>query len=179
MALLVIGYGLAHATSPVPSKATAMTDCNPEPLRFSTLGPKAVVADFQGGRLTTDAGALLLREVAQRIGLFDALDAAIPDPRNPVFVVHDQRAMIAQRVTAIALGYEDLNDHQDLRADPVLQVAAGKPPEAGLPLASPPTLCRLENRVRREALVKIAEVLLDQFLASHAEPPEHLVLDFD
>src|SRR5712671_3072720 len=113
MALLVIGYGLAHTPSPVPSKATAMTDCNRDPLHFSSLGPKAVVADFQGGRLTTDAGALLLREVADRIGLFDALDAAIPDPRNPVFVIHDRRAMIAQRVTAIALGYEDLNDHQN------------------------------------------------------------------
>ena len=81
-----------------------MTDCNAEPLHFSTLGSKAVVADFQGGRLTTDAGALLLREVADKIGLFDALNAAIPDPRNPVFILHDQRAMIAQRVTAIALG---------------------------------------------------------------------------
>ena len=156
-----------------------MTDCNPDPLHFSSLGPKAVVADFQGGRLTTDAGALLLREVAQRIGLFDALDAAIPDPRNPVFVIHGQRAMIAQRVTAIALGYEDLNDHQNLRADPVLQLAAGKPPEEDLTLASPPTLCRLENRVERETLVKIAEVLVDQFIAAHPTPPGHLTLDFD
>ena len=71
-----------------------MTDCNAEPLHFSTLGPKAVVADFQGGRLTTDAGALLLREVDAAIGLFDALDAAIPDPRNPVFIIHDQRARV-------------------------------------------------------------------------------------
>src|SRR3954453_18514584 len=125
-----------------------MTDCNSDPMTFSRLGSRAVLADFRGGRLTTDAGALLLREVAERIGLFDALDAAIPDPRNPVFIIHDQRALIAQRVTAIALGYEDHNDHQELRADPVLQVAAGKPPEEGLPLASPPTLCRLENRVR-------------------------------
>jgi hypothetical protein len=156
-----------------------MTDCNRDPLHFSSLGPKAVVADFQGGRLTTDAGALLLREVAERIGLFGALDAAIPDPRNPVFVIHDQRALIAQRVTAIALGYEDLNDHQDLRADPVLQLAAGKPPEEDLTLASPPTLCRLENRIDRETLFKLAEVLVDQFIAAHPRPPEHLVLDFD
>ena len=156
-----------------------MTDCNANPLHFSTLGSKAVVADFQGGRLTTDAGALLLREVADKIGLFDAIDAAIPDPGHPVFIVHDQRAMIAQRVTAIALGYEDLNDHQTLRADPVLQVAAGKPPEVESPLASPPTLCRLENRLDRETLVEVAEVLVDQFLAAHPVPPEHLILDFD
>ena len=156
-----------------------MTDCNPEPLRFSTLGPKNVVADFQGGRLTTDAGALLLREVADRIGLFDALDAAIPDPRHPVLTVHDQKSLLAQRVLALALGYEDLNDHQTLRADPVLQVAAGRSPDPEGTLASPPTLCRLENRVDRPTLVACAEVVVDQFLAAHPEPPEHLILDFD
>jgi hypothetical protein len=156
-----------------------MTDCNREPLHFSTLGPKAVVADFLGGRLSSDAGALLLREVADQIGLFDALNAAIPDPRNPVFIIHDQRAMIAQRITAIALGYEDLNDHQTLRSDPTLQIAAGKPPQEDLPLASPPTLCRLENRVERQALVQMTEVFVDQFIAAHPTPPEHLILDFD
>ncbi len=156
-----------------------MTDCNLQPLHFSTLGRKAVVADFDGGRLTTDSGALLLREVADRLGLFDALDAAIPDPRHPLYIVHDQKAMLAQRVVAIALGYEDLNDHQALRSDPSLQLAAGKPPEEDATLASPPTICRLENRVDRKALVRIAAVLVDQFIASHAEPPEHLMLDFD
>ena len=132
-----------------------MTDCSRDPLRFSRLGPKAVVADFRGGRLTTDAGALLLREVGRRLGLFDALDAAIPDPRQPELIVHDQEAMLAQRITAIALGYEDLNDHQTLRADPALPArrrAASPTPDATL--ASPPTLCRLENRVDRAALVR-------------------------
>ena len=156
-----------------------MTDCNRDPLPFSSVGPKAVVADFTGGRITTDAGALLLREVDNRLGLFDAIDAAIPDPRHPIFIVHPQRAMIAQRITAIALGYEDLNDHQTLRSDPVLQIAAGITPDADLTLASPPTLCRLENRVDRKALIKFAEVLVDQFIASHLDPPEHLILDFD
>jgi hypothetical protein len=156
-----------------------MTDCNRHTLDFSTLGSRAVVADFDGGRLTTDAGALLLREVADRIGLFDALNAAIPDPRNPALLIHDQHAMIAQRVMAIALGYEDLNDHQTLRTDPVLQLAAGMPPSEELTLASPSTLCRLENRIGRRTLVQLAEVLVDQFLATHATPPDHLILDFD
>jgi hypothetical protein len=156
-----------------------MTDCNRDPLPFSKLGSKAVVADFLGGRMTTDAGALLLREVDARLGLFDALDAAIPDPRHPVFIVHDQRALIAQRVIALAPGYEDLNDHQTLRADPALQIAAGKLPEVDPQLASPPTLCRLENRIDRRAPVRIAEVLVDQFIAAHPAPPEHLILDFD
>ena len=94
-----------------------MTDCSHDTLRFSRLGPKAVVADFRGGRLTTDAGALLLRELGRRLGLFEALDRAIPDPRWAPLVMHDQVAMLAQRITAIALGYEDLNDHQTLRSD--------------------------------------------------------------
>jgi hypothetical protein len=156
-----------------------MTDCIRHALEFSTLGNKALIADFLGGRLTTDAGALLLREIAQKTGLFDALDAVIPDPRNPVFTIHDQRALLAQRITAIALGYEDLNDHQELRNDPVLQIVAGKVPDPELPLASSPTLCRLENRVERKTLVRIAEVLVDQFIASRSSPPEHLMLDFD
>ena len=156
-----------------------MTDCNRQPLSFSSLGPKSVVADFLGGRLTSDAGALLLREMGRKTGLFEAIAAVIPDPRNPVFVIHDQQSMIAQRIVAIALGYEDLNDHQTLRADPALQLAAGRVPDGELSLASPPTLCRLENRIERQTLVRVSEVLLDQFIASHAQPPEHLILDFD
>jgi hypothetical protein len=156
-----------------------MTDCNREPLRFSSLGNRAIVADFLGGRLTTDAGALLLREVAEQLGLFDALDAVIPDPRHPVFTVHQQRALLAQRIIAIALGYEDLNDHQELRKDPALQIASGQLPEPEMTLASPPTLCRLENRVNHETLGRIAEVFVDQFIKSQGSPPEHLMLDFD
>jgi Transposase DDE domain group 1 len=156
-----------------------MTDCNLEPLSFSSLGRKAVVADFRGGRLTSDAGTLLLREVADGIGLFDALNAAIPDPRHPVYIVHEQKAMLAQRVIAIALGYEDLNDHQTLRADPALQLAAGKAPEEEMMLASPPTICRLENRIDRKTLVHLAAVFVDQFIAAHPESPEHVLLDFD
>jgi Transposase DDE domain group 1 len=156
-----------------------MTDCNRDHVTFSRLGSKAVVADFLGGRLTSDAGALLLREIGEQIGLFEALDRAIPDPRNPVFIVHEQQSMLAQRIIAIALGYEDLNDHQTLRNDPALQVAAGKVPDEEIALASPPTLCRLENRIQRKTLIQIASVLIDQFIASQAQLPEHITLDFD
>jgi len=156
-----------------------MTDCNRQTLTFSSLGPKAVVADFRGGRLTSDAGALLLREAGEATGLFRALDRAIPDPRDPALIVHDQRALIAQRIIALALGYEDLNDHQALRTDPALQLAAGAIPDQDAPLASPATLCRLENRIDRPTLVRFAAALVDQFIAAHPEPPEHLILDFD
>lgn len=156
-----------------------MTDCNAPNLDFARVGSRQVVADFQGGRLTTDAGALLLREAARKLGLFEALNAVIPDPRQPELITHEQQTMLAQRITAIALGYEDLNDHQTLRTDPALQLAAEQTPAADEPLASPPTLCRLENRIDRATLVRMAAVLVDQFIAAHAQPPEALILDFD
>ena len=156
-----------------------MTDCNRQTLSFSSLGPKALVADFLGGRLTSDAGALLLREAGEATGLFRALDRAIPDPRDPARIDHDQQALLAQRIIALALGYEDLNDHLTLRTDPALQAAAGAVPDEAAPLASPSTLCRLENRIDRPTLVRIAAALVDQFLAAHPEPPAHLILDFD
>ena len=156
-----------------------MTDCNAHTLDFARVGSQRVVADFQGGRLTTDAGALLLRETARQLGLFEALNAVIPDPRQPELITHEQQTMLAQRITAIALGYEDLNDHQTLRGDPALQLAAGEVPAEERPLASPPTLCRLENRIDRATLIRMAAVLVDQFVAAHPQPPESLILDFD
>ncbi len=139
-----------------------MTDCNAEPLHFSTLGSKAVVADFQGAGLPPTPGAFLLREVADKIGLFDALNDAIPDPRNPAFILHDQRAMIAQRVTAIALGMRTSTIIR-ASADPVLQLAGQTAPSGSDPRLRHRLLCRLENRVERKALVEVAEVFVDQF----------------
>ena len=156
-----------------------MTDCTTAPLTFASLGRRAVQADFRGGELTTDAGALLLREADRRLGLIDALDAVLPDPRHPAFVTHPQRALLAQRVFGIACGYEDLNDHDGLRHDPLWQALAEYEPDPEQPLASSPTLCRLENRPGRAALVRLAAVLVEQFIAAHPVPPECLVLDFD
>lgn len=156
-----------------------MTECNRTSIPFSSLGRKHVVADFAGGTLTSDAGGLLLREVDRRLGLTQALADVIPDPREPLLTVHEQRTMIAQRLFGIALGYEDLNDHQTLRNDPLLQTLTEKAPDPDAPLASPPTLCRLENRVGRKALAAMAGVLVEQFVASFATPPEELILDFD
>jgi hypothetical protein len=142
-----------------------------------------LAADFQGGDLTSDGGLPLLREVDRRIGLIDQLSAAIRDPRDPERIEHDQRTLLAQRLLAIAAGYEDLNDHDALRTDTLLQALTDRRLKAGQkegdPLASPPTLCRLENRITRRDLVRMAAVLVDQFLASHPTPPEEIVLDFD
>jgi hypothetical protein len=156
-----------------------MTDCTTQPLLFSSLRRKNIQADFRGGRLTSDGGALLLREVDRSLGLIDAINACIPDPRNQFFIAHSQRTLLAQRIFGIALGYEDLNDHQSLREDPLFQVLSERGVRADRPLASPPTLCRLENRVDRKALGKIAEVFVETFIRAHRTPPEELILDFD
>jgi Transposase DDE domain group 1 len=157
-----------------------MTHCNPSALPFTSANRRALLADFSGGVLTSDAGALLLREADRRLGLIDALDRALPDPRDPDLIAHPQRCLLAQRVFGIACGYEDLNDHQRLRDDPLWQTAVDHPgPDDAPELASPPTLCRLENRVRRADLVRMAAALVECFIASHAAPPQELVLDFD
>lgn len=156
-----------------------MTDRNAATVVFSSLGRRQVVADFRGGTLTSDAGALLLREADRHLGLIDALHRAIPDPRHPFFTVHQQRHMLAQRIFALALGYEDLNDHTGLRVDPVLQAATGRGVNPKAPLASTSTLCRLENRVDRASLVRISQAFVETFIASFPTPPEELILDFD
>jgi hypothetical protein len=113
-----------------------MTDCNRQPVLFSSLNRQQVVADFNGGRLTSDAGGLLLREADRQLGLIRRLAACIPDPRDPLLTVHDQEAMLAQRIFGIALGYEDLNDHDTLRDDPLFSVLADKSPNEDEPLAA-------------------------------------------
>jgi hypothetical protein len=138
-----------------------------------------LLADFEGGRLTSDGGVLLLRAVDQRIGLIDAINECIPDPRNPIYTQHTQRTMLAQRIMGIALGYEDLNDHQTLRDDPALMTATGTDVNRPYPLSSPSTLCRLENRVTRKAMFEMSGVLVDPFLNAYQDPPEEIVLDFD
>jgi hypothetical protein len=156
-----------------------VTECNRQGLLFSSLGRQRVQADFAGGTLTSDAGGLLLREVDRRCGLLNALTAALSDPRDPARITHDLRTMLAQRIYGLALGYEDLNDHSTLRQDPLFAVLAERRPDPSQPLASPPTLCRLENRVSRASLQRLARVLVEQFIASFEHPPQELILDFD
>jgi len=157
-----------------------MTECNQTPVSFATLDRRNLVADFTGGTITSDAGALLLRQADRQIGLIDALDRAIPDPRNPDLIRHPQRALLAQRIFGIACGYEDLNDHQQLRDDPLWQAATDHPGTDGMPeLASPPTLCRLENRIGRNTLFDIAATFVETFIQSFSSQPEELILDFD
>jgi hypothetical protein len=156
-----------------------MTDCNTKPISFSTLKRRQVLADFNGGSLTSDAGALLLREADRQLGLTGALDKVIPDPRNPFYIVHQQRTLLRQRIYGLAMGYEDVNDQQALRVDPLMQLVTDRGVREDLPLASPPTICRLENRIHRRTLADMAEALVETFIGSFKEPPQELVLDFD
>ena len=156
-----------------------MAQCNTRPLAFSSLSRKRIVADFDGGHITSDGGGLLLREVDRRLGLVDRLAACIADGRDPSYLIHSVASMLRQRVFGIALGYEDLNDHHTLRNDPLMQVLTERSPTPETPLASPPTLSRLENAVTRKDLVRMAGAFVDVFIASHTRPPKELVLDFD
>lgn len=156
-----------------------MTQCNRGKLSFSSLSRKKILADFNGGQLTSDGGALLLREVERRTGLLDSLADCIADPRDPAKIKHDLKTMLAQRVCGIALGYEDGNDHQTLRDDPIMQLLTGAAPDPDEPLASPSTLCRFENKIDRKSLARMSAVFVDQFIASFSRPPKEIILDFD
>ncbi len=156
-----------------------MTECNRKSLSFSSLSRRTIVADFDGGRLTSDAGGLALREVDRRIGLTEALANRIADPRDPAKTTHDLRSILVQRICGIAMGYEAGNDHHTLRYDPVFQILANKAPDLDDPLASPSTISRLENAVTRESLNGMAEALVDQFIKAHRRTPKELILDFD
>jgi Transposase DDE domain group 1 len=103
-----------------------MTQCKRQKLVLSRLARRRVEADFSGGRLSSNAGLLLVREIDRQLGLLDVAHQAIPDPRNPAAITHQQRELLAQRVFALAAGYQDGNDHQALRCDPALQLAAGR-----------------------------------------------------
>ncbi len=152
-----------------------MTDCNHISLTFPRCKRRKVEATFSGGEVTSDGGSLLLRQMDHHLGLLRDVADCFDDVRRQASCSHDVESLIRQRVFALCLGYEDLNDHQELRNDPGIQTALGR----DVPLASPSTLCRFENRSNRAVAWKIHEVLLNQFIASFDDPPAELILDFD
>ena len=149
------------------------------PLQLAPVGDKAVDLDFAGGRLSSDAGLVLLKAPAEQLGLTQALAAVLSDPRDARRVNFTQHDLLKQRVFQIAAGYEDANDANTLRHDPIFKLLLDRLPETGAPLASQPTLSRFENRVSRTELYRMALVLVDQFLASYSHPPKVIVLDVD
>src|SRR5579884_3723008 len=162
-----------------------MTECSQSGFTFAGHFSRRVEASFDAGSMTSDAGGLLLRETDRRLNLLSRLSACFLDGRNASMVKHALAEMVAQRVYALALGYEDLNDHEQLRHDPVLQVLAGKS-ELNEQLAGKSTLNRLESGGAPDRYKKILcrpemidELLVKLFLESFEETPAEIVLDLD
>ena len=167
------------------------TECSAELFEFAPVERRAVVAGFDGGKITSDAGALLLGLADRTIGLTDRFAGCFEDARDPALIEHEVRTLVGQRVIAIALGYEDLNDHDELRHDPVMAVLAGKLEPVRqrkcAPLAGKSTLNRLElsgsKPSRYKKISYLAEpveaLFVDLFLEAHAAAPDQIVIDLD
>jgi hypothetical protein len=155
-----------------------MKDCTKQLLLFKEISNKKIEADFNGGEVSSDAGLLFLREVENRIGIIRKIADIIRDRRHPGYVKHQLLELFKQRVFQIACGYEDGNDSNELRSDPIMKIACEKLPD-DTALASQPTISRFENSISRTDLYRIAEVFVDVFIDSYSEPPEGIILDID
>jgi Transposase DDE domain group 1 len=168
------------------------TECSPPLFEFEPVARRAVVAAFDGGTITSDAGALLLGQLDRGLGLVRRFAGCFTDRRNPVYVEHQVETLVGQRVFGLALGYEDPNDHDELRKDPAFAVLAGKLApvlradcEA---LAGKSTLNRLEHTPKRQAKkyhkidcvpAQVEALLVELFLEAHDRPPRQIVIDLD
>jgi hypothetical protein len=166
-----------------------MTECTQSQFGFEEHFSRRVVAEFSGDRLTTEGGALLLRQADRRIDLLRRVADCFTDTRQPERVAHGLAEMLAQRIYGLALGYEDLNDHEQLRSDPLLALLAGKR-EIAQPLAGKSTLNRLELTPSGSPLAEryhkigyspaaLDELLVKIFLEAHPRAPKQIVLDLD
>jgi hypothetical protein len=163
-----------------------MTECNQSSFGFEGTGRREIVARFDGGTISSDGGAFLLRQVDKRLNLLARFAECFLDGRNQSLVEHPIAEMLAQRVYGLALGYEDLNDHEQLRTDPVFGILAGKE-DLTEPLAGKSTLNRMElgtginDRYKKITFWKEAvdELLVSAFIESHPEAPAEIVLDMD
>jgi hypothetical protein len=166
------------------------TECSAALFEFARIEGRSVVAGFDGGKITSDAGALLLRASDQAIGLIDRFARCFTDRRSPELVEHTVATMIGQRVFGIALGYEDLVDHDELRHDPIMAVLADKltaKRKNCAPVAGKSTLNRLElggeestlyHKVGHDPLA-IEAALVDLFIDAQTRPPRQIILDLD
>jgi hypothetical protein len=157
-----------------------MSYSSPTQLCFPPVGGQTVRADFEGGALSSDFGALLLRGIDRQIGLTERLAAAIHDKRHQSYIDHPLRDLLAQRIYQLASGYADANDANHLRHDPMFKLGVERSPlETASDLASAPTFSRLEHQMDRKDIYRLTRALVDHFIASYAEPPAAIVLDLD
>src|SRR5215470_8855400 len=143
-----------------------MTEDTPLPFDLPAVHRKKLTADFNGGTQSSNGGLLLLREAERKLGVCQRLAAGMPDRRDPDRIQHSMREMLMERVSAIACGYEDANDLDRLRHDPLMKLAVGRCPETSEPLASQPTISRLENSPSKTDAARAALAMVDQFCAS-------------
>ena len=156
-----------------------MTDITILPFSFPAVARKIVTADFDGGRLTSDGGVMLLAMAERRLGITQRLARCFPDDRDPARITHTLADMIRARVFAIACGYEDANDLEYLRKDPAFKLACGRLPDSGVDLCSQPTLSRLENAPSLKDAIRLTYALVDQWMASYEREPASVILDID
>ena len=170
----------AYTISDVDSMpADRTTPIEPTPLPLAPVGGKAVELDFNGGRLSSDAGVVLLKDIDDQQGLTHDLAMVLKDPRDPRRVAFTVEDLLKHRVYQIVAGYEAANDANTLRDDPIFKLMLDRLPETGDSLASQPTLSRFENRVSRTELYRMARVLLDYLISFYDKQPQGIVLDVD
>jgi hypothetical protein len=152
-----------------------MTIFTSDSIRFPGVKGRKIEAVFSGQVITSDGGGMLLCAADKMLGLTQKAACCFTDSRRKASCGHNIEAMLRQRIYALALGYEDLNDHDALRHEPALRTVVGR--DVGMASAS--TLCRFESRVDAKSLWALSSVLVDTFIASHREAPEEIILDFD
>jgi hypothetical protein len=149
------------------------------PFALPSICQKKVTAAFDGGRISSDGGVLLLAGADRRLNLIDTLAAIIPDHRDPAQITHSMADILRGRVLAIACGYPDADDLDDLRRDPAFKLACGRLPESGDDLHSQPTMSRWENAPDQRTLIRMARAMVDLWCQSYPRPPKAITLDID
>jgi hypothetical protein len=156
-----------------------MFNNTPLPFSLPSVQRKKVTAAFDGGRMTSDGGVLLLSAIENEIGIATRLAALIKDPRNPLLVTHKLADILRARMLAIACGYEDADDLDHLRTDPGFKLACGRLPDSGADLCSQPTVSRWENAPTLREVVRMTYAMVDLYCASYRYPPRAVTLDVD
>src|SRR6202795_585191 len=156
-----------------------MIDDNLLPFCFPAVRRKKITAAFDGGRISSDGGVMLLAQADRRLGIAERLARAIPDGRDPDRVTHLLPDILRARIFAIACGYEDADDLDRLRFDPAFKLACGRLPDSGRDLCSQPTVSRWENAPALRDLIRLMDVMVDLYCASYTTPPAAVTLDID
>ena len=156
-----------------------MTDDSPLAFSLPAVSRKKITAAFDGGRLSSDSGVVLLSLAERRQAIARTLAALFDDPRDPAHITHTIEDVLRARMFAIACGYPDGNDFHGLRSDPAFKLACGRLPDSGADLCSQPTVSRVENAPTLREIIRLTYALIDIWLKSYKKPPASVVLDID